>query len=705
MIVQKKLVIIVVALTMLFNVFFFLNISNSYIDNILLDKTRVSLRFTNDYVTSKNEVINKIVKFSKDNNLEIAQYSFLNSDKIDIYTTKKKEYKNIVFVPTIIFNREIKVHSFKEILNVGFKGELLISSKDKSTLKQFVELLKDDCTLSYEDTNSNNYNFSFVSFFSDNKNNSFFILSFFVFAFVLTLYFYYSISKKRYLIYKLWGYSNIRIYYMLNKPIYISLLLTIIVGNVLMSLVIYRNIFSPITLKIFTIMIKLNVISFLLICLLSIPLFFLFSSITNSRRIKGLKKVMIISYIARILALLLVIFLANQFFVQKEILREKSDSLKAWKNTQNLYNLFAGFSPKENLVKEDVLNKKFFEEYKELKNLNKEFMINTINYERPYFAKNSGPIDYNYKLNVKKEEDLYSPYGKNITVDRNYLQKHTIKLLNGKNALSRINYDDNVLNILVPLKYKKFENVIKKSFRDEFYFQKVDVANIYREAKGQKKIKSNINDLKINIIYINNNLNIFTYNTNSGDGSNIIKDAIITVYTENVDNSFLLSCFGNYLFIQSNNAYSAMKEISVIAQKYNIVELNSIVSVYDKKGEEIRIIEQNIKNLVFNTIILSLILVMFMVVIIYTYYKTYFSDIIIKSFHGYSFWQIYKTLIYRNVVLNVLILFIADILYQKITFYMVGIICIMSILDCLISWVVNRYLTKKGEMHVLKREQ
>lgn len=707
----KKLVITVVVLTILFNVFFFLHISNSTVDNLLLDKTTVSFDFNIDkQMESKTEFLNKIKDFSEKYNVEIAQYSFLSRDKIDIYSTMDDEYKEILFVPNFIFNRDIKVHNFDEILDVGFKNLLYVNTNDKDIIKNLSETLKNDCKLNYLETTYENDNFSFDRFFIDKHNNSFPIFVFFIFVFILIIFFYYSISKKRYFIYKLWGYTDAQIYYILNKSLYMSLLITTILSNLVMSGVIYKNIFSRLVREVSLAMLKLNIATILLIFILSIPLFGLFCFVTNSNRKKGLTKMMLISYLSRILLLLLIVFSSEQFVRQNEELKEKLDSLTLWENTQNLYNLYESYSPyyADNLVAEDLFNDKIFNIYKELSNLNKAFIIKTTNFERSGIenlsTKRQEDIEYNYKLNVEKKEDLYTPYGKNIIVDRNYLRKHIIKSLDGKNVIDMIDNNDSVLNILVPEEFKYYENIIENSFKEWFYFQKIEVANIYKEASGQKKVEKSIDDLRINIIYIENGQNLFTYNPNSGNNFNIIEDSIVTVYTENVDNSFLAACMGDYIFIEATDEYSALKEISTITQKYNVIELNSIASVYDRKGEEIRIVEDSINNLILNTIIMFLFLAMFMIVITYIYYKSFFSIIIIKSLHGYRFWQIYKHLILANLFINIVTLFFVGIIYKKISLYMIIIIVTMSIIDYFISKIVNRCLIIKGEIQFIKGE-
>lgn len=483
-----------------------------------------------------------------------------------------------------------------------------------------------------------------------------------------------------------------------------SLILTILLTNLVVSGVIYKKIFSPLALEVLFVMLKLNLVAVSLISILSIVLFWLFCSVVNNNRKKGLTKLMMVSYVLRILLFSFVIFSSEQFLERNTELQEKVESLTVWENTENLYNLYESYSPYyiDDLVAEDIHNDKIYKVYKELSDSGKAFIMSTTNFERPetegLIAKKEKDIDYSYKINVEEQEDLYSPYGKNIVVDTNYLNKHIIKSVDGNNVIDMIDNDNSVLNILVPQKYERYENIIESSFKEWFYFQKVEVTNIYKNAREQKKVEQNIDDLSINIIYIENEQGLFTYNSHSGNGSNIIEDSIITVYTENVDNSFLAACMGDYIFIESADEYSAMKEISTIAQKYNIIELNTISSVYDEKGEEIRLVEASRNNLILNTMIMSLFLVMFMIVIMYMYYNCNFSMIIIKSIYGYNFWQIYKRLIVTNSFINIFMLFIVVIVFQKLSFYMIVFSALVTIVDCLVAVIVNSCLITKGEL-------
>ena len=703
---EKRVVITIVVLTILFNIFFFLHIGNSTVSSFLTDKITVSFKPHKEtmHVDSKNEILKKVQDFFEENNIEIAQYNFLTRDKIDIYSTNKDKYKELLFIPNFIFNRDIKVHDFDELLDVGFKNLLYVDTDNQDIIKSLSKILKDDCKVYYVKSALESNNFSFNHFFRYNNNNSFPVFAFFIFVCILLIFFYYSVNRKKYFIYKLWGHSDAWIYYILNKPLFISLLSTAIFSNLAIAITVYKNILSRIMLEVFLNMLILNIVSVLLIFILSIPLFKLFCVVTNTGRKKGLIKIIGMSYVARVLLFLLIIFSYEQFFDKNVELREKLENLSVWEDTKNLYNIYEAYSPYyvDNLAAEDVLNYKMLKVYKELSDLDKVFIIQTVNFGRK--KKKDGYTKYSYEFSVKTQEDAYSPYGKNIVVDKNYLKKHTIKSLEGENVIDLIDDSVDVLNVLVPEKFKDYEASIENSYKEWFYFQKVEVTNMYKEAEGKSKVVKNIEDLKVNIIYIGNNQNIFTYNSHSGDGFNFIEDTIISVYTENVDNSFLASCFGEYIFMDSKDEYSALKEISAITQKYDVIELNNVGSVYDERGEEIKDIEADLNNLILNTVVMYLFLLMFMIVIIYAYYKSSFSTITIKSLYGYGFWQIYKRFILGNLFINLAILLLIGFIYKKISLYMLIIIVLMSITDYFLSKLVSTFLIVKGELKLIRSE-
>lgn len=704
---EKKFVIMAIVLTTLYNVFFFFHFNEYAIDKLLLDKTAISFRFySEDKYKSESDILIKIQNFSQKNNVEIAQYSYLSKDNIDIYSTKKDEYIDALFIPNFIYNRDIKVHDFESILDVGFKNILYIDTKDNNVIEKLIYELQNDCELFYSESVFKDYRNLLKNIVNYMNVNFVFVFLLFIFGFVLILFFYYSRCRQKYVIHRLWGYTDMQIYWILNKSFYISLLLTFILSNLVMIGVLYKFVFSNLLREILILMMVLNIFIVFLLFLLSGALFSLSFVTAIHNRKKGLSKLTIISYVSRFFLLLLIFFFSDNISNQKLELERKGDSLTLWNDTQNLFIINEMYSPFNyaSLADENALNEKIYRIYKELSDLDKVFIMNTLNYEHSTIENigTDNEDDYNYFNNVKSEDDLFSPYGKNITIDINYIKKHTIKTVENESIIDLIDENDDVLNILVPQKYKNHEKYIKNSYKEWFYFQKVDVPNFYREDSNQRKIKKNIEDLKINIIYIENNQRYFTYNLYSGNSRNIIEDPIITVYTENIDNSYLGSCLGSYVFVEAKDQYSALEEINPITQKYNLMELNSVSSVYDQKGEEIKNLEDSIDKLVQNTIIISLFLIMLMVVITYAYYMMFFPEIIIKSLYGHCFIYIYKPLLLTNLFINLLIIMLLRFKFKNISLYMIIMIVMISLIDYIVARAVNKILLARGKLKFIK---
>ncbi|MDK2600350.1 hypothetical protein QO179_21415 [Bacillus stercoris] len=131
--------------------------------------------------------------------------------------------------------------------------------------------------------------------------------------------------------------------------------------------------------------------------------------------------------------------------------------------------------------------------------------------------KGGKPI-YFYTLNSTKENEVYSPSGRNVTISPNYLKINPIIGIKGKQITKKqLNLDPNTLNLLVPKKYAKFKEKIIKAYKEQFYFQKVEVENMYNKEIGHTSNALKKDRLKINIIYTENSQKYFTFNSELGD--------------------------------------------------------------------------------------------------------------------------------------------------------------------------------------------
>jgi len=694
------------------NIFSFLSINKNLVYNLFFDKTTITFRFdpTNGTKSILDEdFLNNIIDFSNQKGVEISQYSFLSEDKIDIYSTVKEEYKERFLIPNIIFGKDIRVHNFEDVYNVGFKNLLYIDTKDSSTISEFLKKFSDYGVL-YESEVIHVGNKPFVYLFIKYIDSDFLsIFALFISVFFLIILFYYLNNKKNYLIYELWGYSYIKIYSIFNKILYKTLFISMCFCNLIVLGVLFTFNLNNIFMEYIRITVTINLVTILLLFLFSIALFFLsFVRSVGVNEKNRLLKVSFVTSLVKFCFILLIIILFSNFSSVRNVLKNNQDSLNLWKNTKNLFTINITAPPYADLALDSKENDKALKVYRDLSRLNKVFIIDSINFGR---SGNLNPenkdidYDYNYKFNVKNNEDLYSPYGRQIMVDGNYLKRNSIKtFLDEKDVLDKINYDDDVLNILVPQKFKDYEDFIEKSYKEWFYFQKVQIPNMYRTALKEKLSEEQIDDLKINLIYIENDRYYFTYNNFAGDNFNRVKDPIVMVYTENVDNSVLVSTLSSSMFLESKNEYSALGEIKDITQKYNAYELNSVTSVYDRKGEYINYIEDKLDRLVLNIIVISLILTILMIIITWVYYKAYISKIVIKSLYGYNFITTYKDLLLLNLFIYIFSVLVMSIIYKKIHLYMIIFTGLMLLMDCIVSKAVSIVLLNKGELEFIKGE-
>lgn len=679
---------------------------------MLFDKTKVSFEFyATDDVLSQKVFLDKLNRFSQEHNVEITQCSFLSAKKIDVYSTMKDSYKKTLLVPNLVFDKSIKVHPFNELLDAGFKNLFYIDTRDPELLTALSKELKDYGIFHIHDSYPTKHTAIFYHALYYIDHNLIGLFMIFSFAYAAIILFYYLNIRKDNLIYELWGYSFLKRYALLNKNIFKTILQTMFISYVLLVVLLYQFFLPHKIFEALIVLFTINLGLLIFILIVSILLFnFLllpFSSIKDKKRFSNICHV---AYLSKFILLLMIIVFAKNFAVQKQDLNDNLSNLEHWTNTENLFTIVELYSPfyENNLAAEYILNHKIAQVYEDLSQENKVFIFKSTNFERSKTWSQTDlddQISYNYsfKTNIKTEEDLFSPYGLRVMVDKNYLLRNPLLTFDDKqNVLNKINPHTDVLNVLVPEKYKKYHDLIIDRYKEWFYFQKVHVTNKYKKAANQKLIEKSMDDLAVHLIYIENNQSYFTYNPNSGDRYNQIQDPILLVYTQNMDDSILAATLGNSMFLESKNEYSALTEIKEVTQKYNVPELNAIASVYDKKGNEIDYIRDELNRLTLNIVAVSCVLIALMIVILYTHYKSSLSTIIVKSLMGYPFIRIYRQLLLTNLVINFTAVLLMYSLYRNLSNFVFLLGIALSIADCLIAAITNAILLSKGELQFIK---
>ena len=171
-----------------------------------------------------------------------------------------------------------------------------------------------------------------------------------------------------------------------------------------------------------------------------------------------------------------------------------------------------------------------------------------------------------YTMNGMQFAEEIDPNGRCIRVSRNYFVHNPIETADGSDLTGQFVYDDLTLNLLVPEKYRDMEDDIVEAHRDRFYFEKVEAENAYNQEAGiSERMNIAKEDLKINIIYVKDGQNYFSFRSDCAQQTGCkVEDPVVQIYTGNIHCNYAHSFMSQWVYIPSEaeSAEEAYQEIS-----------------------------------------------------------------------------------------------------------------------------------------------
>lgn len=415
-------------------------------------------------------------------------------------------------------------------------------------------------------------------------------------------------------------------------------------------------------------------------------------SVIKGKRAYGIVSFM--HYSLKIIFVLFLLFSINQLVIKSNTLNQQLDSLSNWEKAENLYTTVLTYTGENDRKKDFEVSSKLKNFYKKMIDSKGAFIIGASNYDK---------VDgtYMYELNSKDISPEVSAYGKSIDINENYLKFNSIESVTSS-VVNQINHDNNVLNILVPEKLQIYEEEIRKNYLDHFYFQKVEVENIYNESLNLEMNKTEKSDLKINIIYVKNNQNYFSYKSNiEPEQKNLVNNPIAIIYTDNVDASYCHSYISNSFYFYSD-AEDPFGEISSIISDCDLTSsLQKVVSVYDKHGSEIQELQREQRNLITFIVILFISNLMITYNLIASYYEKNKYKLYIKKLFGYSTLRKNRIFILSLFLINIIPIVIMTVMYGG-KIILTGIVLIL--IEFFVATIIDRLLAAKSFNSIIKGE-
>lgn len=648
--------------------------SLSFYNSIEKQSEKVQFAFDEEKKYSKN-AMSYFQRLSKKYDIAITKVTYLSDDKVTINTSDKAlkqkadENNNLNLFDSKL---NIKIYDLDDT-NLSEVGTYFLSGNKKSVQK-VIGLINKNVGSAQKVNNYENQHIKIDEF-------SIILSSLFLLIFI-AVFIHYLQSRKSdsKLLYDL-GYSKLNLITFIINDLR-CYVLSYLVVNVILSMLVYLLIYKDFHIINVIIIILFTSVLFLVLCIFTILIvLFVYTKQYAKNIVQSNPFLMLYTYM--VLSIIAVVFLSlsSQTLINNyNDYKHQQSNIKYWDNTKNTYQTEVY---DRGQVNDRKLAKKLGEKLKAYFNsaYNKGFIIDVSNF--------SGSDDLIlYKLNEKENADI-EPDGKTITIDKNYLEEHHIEAIDRQNVLKHLIDDKNTQNIIVPIKYKKYEKEIEYNFKDDFTFKK-DI------LKYQNKANDSLN---INIIWTNNQVSYYTYDYEIGGNTNTLIAPIAIVETGNTDPLNFESYFSSRYVFKSNldNPYMTIKSG---LEKFHVDGyISSVVSVYDTRIDEINSLKVN----TYKYTVLALLTGLTFIVMTFTFIRLYFTSyqykIFIKQNLGYSFIEIHKLilifLILVNLLMGILILSQQNIISSLIFFSVI-------LIEIIVSYYSFIKLNKENVNQVLK---
>ncbi|RBP58762.1 bacteriocin-associated integral membrane protein [Alkalibaculum bacchi] len=674
--------------------------------------------------TSLDDIINALKQFSIDHNVNISQYTFLDEETIHIYstylpadsgirlihgmypkggefisnkqTTENPQSGYISSPPTQL---DYKFYSIDQINNVGLRGDFYMASSDLELARALEKILYPLGDVQIAPVQVN------LAYF---VNVSLLLLVFFTFIiYIITVLFYVFSENKSIYLEQLWGYSSKEIFLRLLTPFFkpIACIIGVLVSVLAIFIIYYQQIhFVIVYLALFILAVLISLIVGAAISLMTLKMICQsgLSSVDLKEKLPFKNYAMasvIIKFVVTFVFLMINVFSIHTLLN----LNKQLKTTEYWEVTKDIYQVTAKYSDTSNdLVKERARNNCLSDFYNALNEEKSAILIEAQNFSN--MSTDVNHPKYLYELNTNDNLSAsISTGGRNITINQNYLDFNPIISVNGNNAKEEIKYDRDTLILLVPEKLQQYEEKIQENFRELFYFQRVEIANMYNKEAGQALDTTSIDDLHVHIIYVKNNQEYFPFYTDLGDldNNNMVVDPIAIIYHPTVDTSFIAAYVTSSLYFvdtHKGEAYTSLKEILVGTDALQYIP--SVISVYQEKGKEISALKQKIVQQITALILMLIISICCIIVFAWCYYIPNAKTMYLRLLFGYSHWyrnkKMYLTVLITNMIAGIAV-------YMAfLSIISVYAIVVLLLFDIFITFFMEKMLQEKYKSAILK---
>lgn len=657
---MKKVIVFLIVIQMIvMSMYGLLFVSSYAVTSLSANTASISLIF------SDTEEYEFFLDLAENHDLTVTREVFIDSTNLIIYTSDltldgrielikgrwpaigenefvsvshTEESSQVGVIRNITPDFNLSLSHIKNTTNVSLDGIYLINSSNLDVVESFVGVL-DQNIYRAELFSVNNHGNIFARM-TEMQFIELIVMSLLLFVCVVAAFVNYAVTQlKAGSVLLVHGHRKIYVLKKATVDLFKLLIAAFVISYILTVIYTYVSGYTVFLglISLFFVLIFLGLSFFYLFVFQSFMSIYLLS-VKSNRILKGEKPYVMLqvaNYIAKMtfsIAILVFSSLAISNFIE---LNHRLDAFSAWDLAQNTHmtRVFSvGQSTDLSIDLEVMTNQLSL--YESLSREHNAFIMDSSNV---YFL-DQGLMPY-ADMHLAPLMEL-SPNGYSITISPNFLDLNPIKAVNGIDIHDQINWNPDVLNILVPERLAVHEDEILRLYLEEFHFSKVEIDNIYNRDLGLELNNTKKDDLSIHIIYIEDGQYYFSFNNRVRvEAENRILDPIAILYTGSVHPSRLSQTMGGYFFFQTN-AINAHNDILPLLIEHNLSHvIRSTESVFDQNDQVITQLQEQ----VITALILIVILTLSSVAIIYGLMSQYFEKnkklIFVKSIFGYPFIQ------------------------------------------------------------------
>ncbi|WP_159721211.1 hypothetical protein [Enterococcus sp. CSURQ0835] len=313
-----------------------------------------------------------------------------------------------------------------------------------------------------------------------------------------------------------------------------------------------------------------------------------------------------------------------------------NSKLNTWKKVEGLYKTnITNQMDRNNVAEEKQYLSSAQNFYNAIKNKYDTFIIAPYNYAVIDHDKNGQPISVGQsRFHGDKHASTVNMGGIDIFIDMNYLKRNPI-VFSDHSEINKINVEKDTISLLIPEKYKIYEDEIKTNYLKYLKF-------IINEEPPNQDIQ--INKLSINSIYVKNNQKYFTYNHLYGDSRNnyAITDPISIIVNPHMMSglfwgNILTVDGGLYLDFKDSNNDIVFNKLKNEIENANLKNtINFTVSAFQDYGTYVSKIQSSLFNSLLQGVTIICLFVMLNFQLVSLLFRIKRKKIFLEKTLGYS---------------------------------------------------------------------